>query len=391
MTEERGLKAAADGHAGVLGAWLAPKAAALEARGLTRRLRARLAGERLIDLAGNDYLGLARDPRVVEAAVAAVREWGTGATASRLVTGTTALHAELESSLAAYTGNESGLVFSSGYLANLGVITALGGPGTLLVSDEHVHASIVDACRLARSRVEIVPHNDVEAIEKVLAERNEPHALVLVESVYSVLGDAAPLTALSEVARQNNAVLIVDEAHGLGVTGNGRGSVTAAELAGSDHVITTMTLSKAMASQGGVVLGPAVLRDHLINRSRAFIFDTALTPASCAAALAALHVLIEEPTRPATIHTAAARLASACGVAPSSGAVVSVPMPGPREAVKSADLCLTNGVRVGVFRPPSVPDGISRLRLTARAGLTEAELEHACAVLSEVCAAHAAS
>lgn len=380
-----------DGQAGVLGAWLAPKAAALEARGLTRRLRARSAEEALIDLAGNDYLGLARDPRVVEAAVDAVRTWGTGATASRLVTGTTALHAELESSLAAYTGNDTGLVFSSGYLANLGVITALGGPGTLLVSDEHVHASIVDACRLARSRVEIVPHNDFEAIEKVLAERNEPRAVVLVESVYSVLGDAAPLTALSEVALANGAVLLVDEAHGLGVTGDGLGSVAASGLAGLDHVITTMTLSKSLASQGGVVLGPAVLRDHLINRSRSFIFDTALTPASCAAALAALRVLIEEPIRPNAIHTAAARLAAACGVEPASGAVVSVPMPGPREAVHAAEQCLAAGVRVGVFRPPSVPDGISRLRLTARAGLTEAELDRACAVLSEVCAAHAAS
>lgn len=363
--------------------WLAPKAAALESRGLTRRLRARAADEVLIDLAGNDYLGLARDPRVVDAAVAAVRTWGTGATASRLVTGTTALHAELESELAAYAGHQAGLVFSSGYLANLGVITALGGPGTLLVSDDHVHASVVDACRLARSRVEVVPHNDVEAIGKVLAERNEPHAVVLVESVYSVLGDAAPLEALSAVAVEHGAVLVVDEAHGLGVTGGGRGSVAAAGLAGLDHVIVTMTLSKAMASQGGVVLGPPVLREHLVNRARAFIFDTGLAPAACAAALAALRVLIDEPTRPETIHTAAAQLAKACDVAPSAGAVVSVPMPGPREAVQAAEQCLAAGVRVGVFRPPSVPDGISRLRLTARAGLTETELDHACAVVSE--------
>ncbi len=323
--------------------------------------------------------------------MAAVREWGTGATASRLVTGTTALHAELESEFASYTGHEAGLVFSSGYLANLGVITALGGPGTLLVSDEHVHASVVDACRLARSRVEIVPHNDVEAIGKVLAERNEPHALVLVESVYSVLGDAAPLAALSEVALKNGAVLIVDEAHGLGVTGGGRGSVAAAGLAGLDHVIVTMTLSKAMASQGGIVLGPPVLREHLVNRARAFIFDTALNPAACAAALAALRILTDEANRPDTIHTTAARLAEACGVAPSAGAVVSVPMPGPREAVQAAEQCLASGVRVGVFRPPSVPDGISRLRLTARAGLTDAELGHACAVVTKARATHAAS
>lgn len=371
------------GVAVMLEEWLGPKAAALEARGLTRRLRARAADDDLIDLAGNDYLGLSQDPRVIEAAADAVRVWGTGSTASRLVTGTTALHEELESALAAYGGQESALVFSSGYLANLGVVTALGGPGTLLISDEHIHASLVDACRLARSRVEIVPHNDVDAVEKLLAERNEPHALVMTESVFSVLSDDAPLTALAATAAAHNAVLLVDEAHGLGVTGNGHGSVRALGLAGLDHVIVTMTLSKSLASQGGVVLGPALLREHLVNRARPFIYDTGLNPAACAAALAALGVLQAEPDRPAAIHAAAARLADACVVPRSHGAVVSVPMPGPRETVQAAELCLRNGVRVGSFRPPSVPDGISRIRLTAHAGLSVADLDRACAVITD--------
>lgn len=373
----------------MLADWLGPKAAALESRGLTRRLRPRAAGEDLIDLAGNDYLGLATDSRVIEAAVAAVRTWGTGATASRLVTGTTELHASLEEALATYAGQQAGLVFSSGYLANVGVITALGGPGTLLVSDEHVHASIVDATRLARSRVEVVPHNDVDAVTKLLAERNEPHALVLTESVFSVLGDAAPLTELAATALAHDAVLLVDEAHGIGVTGNGRGSVAAAGLAGAEHVLVTMTLSKALASQGGAVLGPAVLREHLVNRARSFIFDTGLAPAACAAALAALDVLRAEPNRPDAIHTTAARLAEAAGVSglqPAAGAVVSIPMPGPREAVAAAERCLAEGVRVGTFRPPSVPDGISRLRLTARAGLSVDELDRACDVIRRVVA-----
>ncbi|MEU8224661.1 8-amino-7-oxononanoate synthase [Kribbella sp. NPDC048915] len=361
--------------------WLAPKAAALEARGLTRRLRPRAADEHLIDLAGNDYLGLARDPRVVQAAADAVRTWGTGATASRLVTGTTTLHEELERALASYTGQESALAFSSGYLANLGVVTALGGPGTLLVSDEHVHASLVDACRLSRSRVEVVPHNDVDAVAKVLAERNEPRALVLTESVFSVLSDEAPLTELAAVARTHNAVLLVDEAHGLGVTGNGHGSVHAYGLAGLDHVVVTMTLSKSLASQGGVVLGPAVLRDHLINRSRPFIYDTGLNPAACAAALAALDILQSEPHRPAAIHQATAHLAGAFNLPAPSGPVVSIPMPGPQETVDAAAICLAKGVRVGSFRPPSVPDGISRLRLTANAALTPEQLDRACDVV----------
>jgi 8-amino-7-oxononanoate synthase len=363
--------------------WLAPKADALESRGLTRRLRARAADEDLIDLAGNDYLGLSRDPRVVGAAADAVRTWGTGSTASRLVTGTTQLHEELESALASYVGQESALAFSSGYLANLGVVTALGGPGTLLVSDEHIHASLVDACRLARSRVEIVPHNDVDAVEKVLAERNEPHAVVMTESVFSVLSDAAPLVELAAITDAHNAVLLVDEAHGLGVSGDGHGSVHASGLAGLDHVVVTMTLSKALASQGGVVLGPSVLRDHLINRSRPFIYDTGLNPAACAAALAALRVLQAEPDRPSAIHAATARLAAACGVPPASGPVVSVPMPGPRETVRAAELCRENGVRVGSFRPPSVPDGVSRVRLTAHAGLSAADLDRACSVITD--------
>jgi 8-amino-7-oxononanoate synthase len=143
-----------------------------------------------------------------------------------------------------------------------------------------------------------------------------------------------------------------------------------------------MTLSKSLASQGGAVLGPPVLREHLINRARPFIFDTGLTPAACAAALAALHILAEDPSRPNAIHTTATRLAAACNVTPSAGAVVSVPMPGPREAVQAASLCLENGVRVGSFRPPSVPDGISRLRLTAHAGLSLEDLDRACEVIT---------
>jgi 8-amino-7-oxononanoate synthase len=369
--------------------WLAPKAAALESRGLTRRLRARAADDNLIDLAGNDYLGLSRDPRVVAAAADAVRVWGTSATASRLVTGTTRLHEQLERELAAYTGHQSALAFSSGYLANLGVVTALGGPGTLLISDEHVHASLVDACRLSRSRVEVFPHNDVDTVEKLLAERNEPHALVLTESIFSVLSDEAPLSDLAAVAKASNAVLLVDEAHGLGVTGNGHGSVHGHDLSGQDHVIVTMTLSKALASQGGVVLGPSPLRDHLINRSRPFIYDTALNPAAAAAALAALEILKAEPGRPDAIHRATTQLTAACTtalagravIAPGAGPVVSVPMPGPREAVRAAEICLDNGVRVGSFRPPSTPDGISRLRLTAHAGLSVDELDRACGVI----------
>lgn len=368
--------------------WLAAEAATTEAAGLTRTLRPRRpgAGAAAVDLAGNDYLGLACDPRLVEAAVTATRTWGTGATGSRLVTGTTELHRELEDALARLARRESALVFSSGYLANLGAVTALGGPDALVVSDGHVHASLVDGCRLSRSRVVVVPHNDVDAVAQALRGRAEPRALVLTESVFSVLGDAAPLTDLADVCDRYGAVLVVDEAHGLGVTGGGRGSVAASGLAEAGHVVVTATLSKALGSQGGAVLGSAPLRRHLVNRARSFIYDTALAPAAAAAALAAVRVVEGEPGLVGDVARASVALAHACGVDPVAGAVLSVPVPGPREAVQAAAACAREGVRVGSFRPPSVPDGVSRLRMTASAPLGQDHgrdrLDRACRVVA---------
>ena len=378
--------------------WLAAEATDREARGLTRTLRPRQlsavgvggAADGPVDLAGNDYLGLSTDPRLVEAAVAATRVWGTGATGSRLVTGTTQLHVELEEALATLAGQESALVFSSGYLANLGAVTALGGAETLVVSDAHVHASLVDACRLSRSRIAVVPHNDVDAVEQALRARAEPRALVLTESVFSVLGDAAPLMELAAVCDRHGAVLLVDEAHGLGVTGGGRGCVAGAGLADADHVVVTATLSKALGSQGGAVLGSERLTQHLLNRARSFIFDTALAPSAAAAALTAVGVVAAEPELSAEVARAASALAVACGVEPVAGAVLSIPVPGPREAIEAAALCADNGVRVGSFRPPSVPDGISRLRLTASAVLGrqagQERLTRACTVVAKALA-----
>jgi 8-amino-7-oxononanoate synthase len=380
-----------------LDSWLAVEATRRDALGLARTLRPRgprpdsAGGHDPVDLASNDYLGLSTDPRLVEAAVAATRAWGTGSTGSRLVTGTTELHVELEEALARLAGQESALVFSSGYLANLGAVTGLAGPDTLVVSDAHVHASLVDACRLSRSSVTVVPHNDVEAVEAALRNRAEPRALVLTESVFSVLGDTAPLTDLAAVCQWHDAVLVVDEAHGLGVTGDGRGCVAAAGLSGADHVVMTATLSKALGSQGGAVLGSKRLTEHLANRARSFIFDTALAPAPTAAALAAVGVVADQPELTARVARAASTLAKVCQVEPVAGAVLSVPVAGPREAVEAAAYCAERGVRVGSFRPPSVPDGISRLRMTASARLEAPvgrdQLDRACTVLTEALAA----
>jgi 8-amino-7-oxononanoate synthase len=366
-------------------AWLDAHAATRRDAGLRRVLRPRAADEPLLDLAGNDYLGLSTDPRIVEGAVAATRAWGAGSTGSRLVTGTTALHGELEAELAAFVGAQAALVFSSGYLANLGVVTALSGPGTLVVSDAANHASLVDACRLARARVAVTPRDDPAAVDALLAARTEERALVVTDSVNSVDGAFAPLRELHAVCRARGALLVVDEAHGLGVVGpGGRGLLAEHGLAGADDVVATVTLSKALGSQGGAVVGPAAVIAHLVDTARSFIFDTGLAPACVGAALAALRVLKAEPDRPAAILRAAAALAVASGVPAPPSAVVSVVLGEPDIAVAAAAACAERGVRVGCFRPPSVPKGTSRLRLTARATLTDAELAHAGSVLAEV-------
>jgi 8-amino-7-oxononanoate synthase len=365
--------------------WLAAQAAERESRGLTRRLTEADRGEPLLDLAGNDYLGLARDPRVVDGAVAAVRAYGAGAGASRLVSGTLSIHTELERALAAFTGFGSALVFSTGYHANLSVVQALAGQDTLVVSDAHVHASMIDACRLARATVTVTPHNDVAAIARALAGRAQRRALVLVETIYSVLGDAAPVTALAALAAEHDAVLIADEAHALGVAGpGGRGLLAEHGLVARPDVIATATLSKSLGAQGGVVLGLPALREHLVNRARPFIYDTGLAPAAAGAALAALGILQGTPELAGRVRANAAVLAAAAGVDAPAGAVLSVPMPGPREALAAAAVAVGHGLRIGCFRPPSTPDGVSRLRLTAHAHHTREELALAVKVLHSV-------
>jgi len=365
--------------------WLAERASARDQAGLTRRVFPSDVGGPMIDLAGNDYLGLSRDPRVVDAAAAAARQYGAGAGASRLVTGTLAVHELLEAALAGFTGFPSALVFSTGYHANLSVVAALADADTLIVSDAHVHASLIDACRLSRGRVQVVPHNDLDAVEQALGERSEPRALVLVESIYSVLGDAAPVAELAAVCQRHDAVLVADEAHALGVCGDGgRGLLHEAGLASSDHVIATLTLSKSLGAQGGAVLAAPAVRDHLINTARPFIYDTGLAPAAAGAANSALTVLTMEPERAGRVLEVAARLADACGVPAPDGAVLAVPMPGPREAVAAVEAAAEHGLRIGCFRPPSTPDGISRLRLTAHAHLSDEEVSTATKVLREL-------
>jgi 8-amino-7-oxononanoate synthase len=386
-------------------------AAQRAAAGLSRTLVPRAAGhDGPVDLASNDYLGLAADPRLAEAAAAAARDWGPGSTGSRLVTGTTELHRRLEAELASFTGAPQALVFSSGYLANLAVVTALaqvlgqghgqgqgqraqGGDGVLIVSDAANHASLIDGCRLARAhgaRVEVTPHADPAAVERALARRPERYALVVSDTVFSVAGDLAPVRDLHRVARAHGALLVLDEAHAFGVLGpGGRGAAAAAGIAADPHVIRTFTLSKSLGSQGGAVAGPAEVIGTLIDAGRAFIFDTGLAPPSAAAALAALAILRTGPELGQRAQDNARRLAElAMGLgfetsAPAA-AVVRVVLGEAAAAVQARDICAAQGVHVGCFRPPSVPAGQACLRLTARANLSEVHLALAFRALGAV-------
>jgi 8-amino-7-oxononanoate synthase len=367
-------------------AWLEAVEQQRRQAGLRRALRPRPAVATELDLASNDYLGLSQHPDVIEGGVHALRTWGAGATGSRLVTGDTLLHAELESALAEFVGAAASLVFSSGYATNLGAVVGLSGPGSLLVSDAYSHASLVDACRLSRARVLVTPHRDVDAVDAALASRDEERAVVITESVFSTDGVLAPVRQLHEVCRRHCALLIVDEAHGLGVRGaGGRGLLHELGLAGAPDIVMTTTLSKALGSQGGAVLASSAVRDHLIDAARPFIFDTGLAPAAVGAALAALRVLSAEPWRPAAVLRHAGTLAQICEVSrvPQS-AVVSVILGAPEVALAAAIACLDAGVRVGCFRPPTVPAGTSRLRLTARASLDADDVELARKVLTDV-------
>lgn len=364
--------------------WLSDAADARERAGLVRRLRSVKSGE-LLDLAGNDYLGLREHPAVIAGAVAAAETYGAGAGASRLVTGTLDIHEELESALSQFTGAPTALVFSTGYHANLSALAGLADAGTLVISDAHAHASLIDGCRLSRAAVAVNRHNDLDHVERLLAERESPRALVVAESIYSVLGDAAPVADLVALTAEYGAVLVLDEAHAIGVAGErGEGLLAATGCAGADHVVMTTTLSKSLASQGGAVLADPRVREHLVNTARPFIYDTGLAPASAGAALAALGILREQPCLVGRVRANAALLAEATGQESPAGAVLSVPMPTPHQAVDAVELAGAHGIRIGCFRPPSTPDGISRLRMSAHADHSGEDVVRACEVLRKV-------
>jgi 8-amino-7-oxononanoate synthase len=363
----------------------------LRDRGLYRRLRliegpqgprVILAGREVLLLCSNDYLGLAADDRVREAAAEAALRWGAGAGASRLISGNMQPHRELETRLAAFKGYERALLFGSGYLANMGTIAALAGPGEVVFSDELNHASIIDGCRLARAETVVYRHNDVEHLESLLREAAGTPALIVTDGVFSMDGDVAPLAELLELARRCGARLMVDEAHATGAVGpGGRGAVAAAGLSGEVDVVVG-TLGKALGSYGAYVCTGTETVEYLINRARPFIFSTAPPPPAIGAARAALGVLEGEPERVERLAANARTLReglAAEGLAATASTTQIVPIC-VGEAETTMELCekaLERGVFAQGIRPPTVPEGSSRLRFTVMATHDPEELRHA--------------
>ncbi len=364
-------------------------AASRSKAGLTRRLRPRRAADSVVDLAGNDYLGLATHPAVIEASAQSLHRYGLGATGSRLVRGSTTAHAELESELAAWLGAPAALVFSSGYLANLAAVRSLTAVCDLIVSDAYNHASLIDGCKISGTPTVIAPHNSPSAVAEILDHHPGRTALVVTESVFSVDGDLAPLAALHEVTSARGALLLVDDAHALGLLGPaGAGGVAAAGLAGRSDVIVTATLSKSLGGAGGVVAAPPQFIRHLIDTGRTFIYDTALPPAVVAGVHEAVHIARAADDRRALLAARAAQAVarfSAAGfeVSTPAAGVLSVLAPGPEAALAWAEDCRDHGIAVGCFRPPSTPDGSSRLRLTLNAGIPDADFARALDVIVE--------
>ena len=370
---------------------LAQRLEELESSGLRRRLRlvdgpqaptVLLDGQPVLLLCSNNYLGLADHPRLRRAAADAALSLGTSAGASRLLSGSMSIHFELEERLAAFKGTEAALLFGSGYLANTGTIAALARQGEVVCSDELNHASIIDGCRLAGAETFVYRHADAEHLEWGLRRAAGRASLIVTDGVFSMDGDVAPLSELSDLARRHRCRLMVDEAHATGCLGpGGRGSVAAAGLTDEVDVIVG-TLGKALGGYGAYVCGSAELVDFLVNSARPFIFSTAPPPPAVAASSAALELLQERPKRVEKLRANAAALRSGLleqGLEPAGSETQIVPLV-IGEADDAMALCerlLEDGLFAQAIRPPTVPPGTCRLRLTVMATHAIADLRRA--------------
>ena len=345
-------------------------------------------GRRLLSFSCNDYLNLSRHPAVIKAAVAATGRYGVGAGASRLVTGNHPLYEELESALARFKGTEAACVFGSGYLANIGIIPALVGSGDLIVLDELCHACINAGAKLSGARVLRYRHCDVGHAEALLVEHRGAHdrALIATDGVFSMDGDMAPLKALSALGDRHNAWLLVDDAHGLGVVGGGRG---AAFADAADVPLQMGTLSKAVGAYGGYLAASRVVIDLMRTRARSFIYSTGLPPPVVAAAIAALNLIEREPGYAALPLAKAKAFARRAGLPEPVSPIVPVLLGEAEAALKASRLLEDHGFLVAAIRPPTVPAGTARLRLTFTAQHPDDEVERLAEVMRTRVLAHA--
>ncbi|HYB12679.1 MAG TPA: 8-amino-7-oxononanoate synthase [Myxococcota bacterium] len=374
---------------------------AIRERGTYRRMRTlegcqaprmKVEGKNVLLFAGSNYLDLAHHPVVIEAAARAARDLGCAAAGSRLINGNLAVHEALERELAEFLETESALTFSTGYMANLGVIPTLVGAGDVVVSDALNHASIVDGCRLSRAALRVFPHADVDALGALLEDvtRFARRILVVVDGLYSMDGDLAPLPKIVHYAKRHGAMVMLDDAHGFATLG-ARGRGTAEELQ-VEHGVDVLvgTLGKALGSFGAFVAGPKLMRDLLVNAARSFIFTCALAPPQVAAARAALELVQTEPWRRAQLASNATRLRSrlaerGISTAPSTTHIIPVVVGESLTAMEVCERLLARGFYAQGIRHPSVAEGSARLRITPMATHTQDEIDAlACAVATEL-------
>jgi glycine C-acetyltransferase/8-amino-7-oxononanoate synthase len=338
-------------------------------------------------LSSNNYLGLAAHPRVRQAAVSAIDGYGVGAGASRLVAGSLEPLHRLEANLARLKSAEAALVFGSGYLANLGTLTALMGPGDAIFSDELNHASLIDGCRLAKADLKIYRHCDTDHLKALLeGSAGARRRLIVTDSIFSMDGDFAPLREIVELARRFAAVIMLDEAHAVGVIGPA-GAGLAAEFGLQKEIdVQVGTLSKALGAYGAYVAGSSVLIDFLINRARSFIYSTGLPPPIAAAADAAVEIMRADPTRIRRLWANAAHLrgqleAAGFSFRRTESPILPLLIGEPQDALAMTRRLLERGVYAIAIRPPTVPPGTARLRITPIADHTRADLDEAIAAI----------
>jgi 8-amino-7-oxononanoate synthase len=373
---------------GVAQAWAQEDLAQLDARGHRRTLEPltspqgpeiTLGTARLVNFSSNDYLGLAADPRLGEAAAQAVGRHGMGSGASRLVVGDSLPHAALEAALARFMGADAALLFNAGYAANVGVLSSLVGPGDVIFSDALNHASLIDGCRLSRAQVVVYPHGDVATLDALLGSHPGRRRGVCTDAVFSMDGDAAPLRELVEVCGRHGAALVVDEAHAVGVFGNGGAGLCEALGVAAQVDLRVGTLGKALGGFGAFAVGASSLRELFIHRARSLVFSTALPPSVSAAAERALQIVEAEPARRErlwrNIHRFAEGLRRLGVQAHPRSPIFPVVLGDARAAVEASAFLRARGVLAKPIRPPTVPEGTSRLRFALSAGHTDPHLE----------------